>query len=283
MDARPAPLTHLLYLHGFRSSPQSFKARMIAAQVDALNRASPPEQAITWWCPQLPPSPDEAVAQVLTAAADWPRERMAIIGSSLGGFYATVLGERLGCRVAVINPAVAPARDLARYIGEQTSFHNPEDRFFFRPEFVPAFAALHPYPITRPERYWALIAQGDEIILERYWGGADTTTPHLTFSFHKTVSALLVGTAIADGHVGTIDASIGDYIKEWANDPRGKPSLRSAMQMSAGYAQPSLAGGPFSEWARFAFSSDIVSATLAGKAQLVAGKDHPFEYLELDA
>lgn len=126
-----------------------------------------------------------------------------------------------------------------------------------------------------------LIAQGDEIILERYWGGADTTTPHLTFSFHKTVSALLVGTAIADGHVGSIDASIGDYIKEWANDPRGKPSLRSAMQMSAGYAQPSLAGGPFSEWARFAFSSDIVSATLAGGLDEMPGPQ--FDYSDRTA
>lgn len=179
MDARPAPLTHLLYLHGFRSSPQSFKARMIAAHVAALNQSSPPEQAITWWCPQLPPSPDEAVAQVLTAVADWPRERMAIIGSSLGGFYATVLGERLGCRVAVINPAVAPARDLARYIGEQTSFHNPEDRFFFRPEFVPAFAALHPYPITRPERYWALISKGDEVL---NWEEMVAHYPHTTMT-----------------------------------------------------------------------------------------------------
>ncbi|MEK8086088.1 YqiA/YcfP family alpha/beta fold hydrolase [Aquabacterium sp. A3] len=179
MDARPAPLTHLLYLHGFRSSPHSFKARMIAAHVAALNQSSPPEQAIMWLCPQLPPSPDEAVTQVLDAVADWPRERMAIIGSSLGGFYATALGERLGCRVAVINPAVAPARDLARYIGEQTSFHNPEDRFFFRPEFVPSFAALHPYPITRPERYWALISKGDEVL---NWEEMVAHYPHTTMT-----------------------------------------------------------------------------------------------------
>ena len=173
------PTTHLLYLHGFRSSPQSFKARMIAAHVEQLNGATGNANPVTWWCPQLPPSPDEAVAQVLAGVTNWPREHMAIIGSSLGGFYATVLGERLGCRVAVINPAVAPARDLARYIGEQTSFHNPEDRFFFRPEFVPAFAALHPYPITRPERYRALIAQGAEVLdwreMVAHYPGVDMT------------------------------------------------------------------------------------------------------------
>jgi predicted esterase YcpF (UPF0227 family) len=172
-------ITHLLYLHGFRSSPRSFKAQMIAQQVERWRSQG---HTLTWLCPQLPPSPTDAVQQVLAATADWPRDQMAIIGSSLGGFYATVLGERLGCRVAVINPAVAPARDLARYIGEQASFHNPEDRFFFRPEFVPAFAALSPYPITRPDRYWALVAKGDEVLdwqemVAHYPGSALTVLP----------------------------------------------------------------------------------------------------------
>src|SRR5690606_35575351 len=96
--------------------------------------------------------------------ADWPHDTMAVVGSSLGGFYATVLAQKLGCRAAVINPAVAPARDLARHIGELSSFHNPTDRFFFRPEFIDEFVALDPYPITRPDHYYALIAQGDEVL-----------------------------------------------------------------------------------------------------------------------
>ena len=50
---------------------------------------------------------------------------MAVIGSSLGGFYATVVAERTGCRAVLLNPAVHPARDLAGYIGEQTAWHDP--------------------------------------------------------------------------------------------------------------------------------------------------------------
>jgi predicted esterase YcpF (UPF0227 family) len=59
---------------------------------------------------------------------------------------------------------VQPGRSLARYIGEQTSFHDPQDRFFFRPEFIDEFEAMSPWPITRPERYWGLIAKGDEVL-----------------------------------------------------------------------------------------------------------------------
>jgi len=154
--------THLLYLHGFRSSPRSAKAQQMAALVQAL--AHPGSAAVTWACPQLPPSPAQAWADIQQLVADWPRDTMAVMGSSLGGFYATVLAEHLGCRAVVVNPAVAPARDLARYIGEQTHFHDPQARFFFRPEFIDEFTALAPYPITRPERYMALIAKGDEVL-----------------------------------------------------------------------------------------------------------------------
>jgi hypothetical protein len=155
-------ITHILYLHGFRSSPKSFKAQMMAAHIASLNDRGGSQ--INWACPQLPPSPAHAWALIQQTTQGWPVETMAVVGSSLGGFYATVLAEHLGCRAAVINPAVLPARDLARYIGEQTSFHDPQDRFFFRPEFIGELEALAPHPITRPERYWALIAKGDEVL-----------------------------------------------------------------------------------------------------------------------
>lgn len=118
---------------------------------------------ITYWCPQLPASPRAAVELIELGVADWPRERMTVMGSSLGGFYATVLAERLDCGAIVINPVVEPARDLARHIGEQTSYHDPADRFFFRPEFVDELKSLEVRP-TRPGRYFALLATGDEVL-----------------------------------------------------------------------------------------------------------------------
>lgn len=155
---RGSDITHLLYLHGFRSSPQSFKAQ----RMHAWMRQHRPD--VAWWCPQLPPSPREAIARVSDGIADWPRVRMAVIGSSLGGFYATVVAERTGCRAVLLNPAVDPARDLASYIGEQTAFHDPGEHFFFRAEFVDELRALAPATITRPERYFGVFAKGDELL-----------------------------------------------------------------------------------------------------------------------
>lgn len=164
----PTPVTHLVYLHGFRSSPQSAKARTTAAWV----RQHCPE--VEWWCPQLPPSPAEAMQLILDRVADWPAARTGVIGSSLGGFYATALAERLGCRAVLLNPAVDPARDLTKYIGEITAWHSDE-RFFFRPEFIAELRAIAPVALTRLERYYAIIAKGDELLSwvemsERYAG-----------------------------------------------------------------------------------------------------------------
>jgi predicted esterase YcpF (UPF0227 family) len=166
-----APVSHLLYLHGFRSSPQSTKARRMHAWVQA-HRSD-----LEWLCPQLAPSPRAAVADVMAAIERWPRERMAVVGSSLGGFYATVVAERTGCRAVLLNPAVEPARDLAAYIGEQTAWHGDE-RFFFRAEYIDELLELAPpVPLTRPERYFAVIAKGDELLSWREMSGRYAGSP----------------------------------------------------------------------------------------------------------
>ena len=107
--------------------------------------------------------------ELLKWAASWTEgesglgERVVVMGSSLGGFYATHLAERFGCRAVLLNPAVNPARDLAAYIGEQTQWHSDE-RFFFEPRFVDELRALAHVHSTHPERLLAIIATGDEVL-----------------------------------------------------------------------------------------------------------------------
>ncbi|MET0383900.1 MAG: YqiA/YcfP family alpha/beta fold hydrolase [Burkholderiaceae bacterium] len=151
--------THLLYLHGFRSSPRSFKARWMA---DWAARHRPD---LVWACPQLPPSPAAAMAAIRSLISGWPAESSGVIGSSLGGFYATAIAQRTGWRAGLINPAVDPARDLAAHIGRQTMYHATDESFDFRAGDVDELAAMTPpTPLTRPERIFAIIAKGDEVL-----------------------------------------------------------------------------------------------------------------------
>jgi uncharacterized protein len=157
--------THLLYLHGFRSSPQSAKARQMAAYVAQHH----PD--VTFWCPQLPPSPQEAMALVMQGVARWPHPSMAVVGSSLGGFYASWVAHQTRCPSVMLNPAVHPARDLERYIGEQTTWQNPTERFFFLPEYIGELQALgtHGQPPAAPEM--VILAKGDEVLDWREMAG----------------------------------------------------------------------------------------------------------------
>ena len=175
--------SHLLYLHGFRSSPQSAKARVTAARVEQANaqRAASDLPAVRWLCPQLPPAPDRAMALCRDLLGDTPGAALHIIGSSLGGFYATYLSETLDCRAVLLNPAVNPARDLRAQIGRQTAWHDPALAFDFTARDVEALHALEigdlRQPVPHPQRFHAIVAQGDEVLdwreMAARYAGAD--------------------------------------------------------------------------------------------------------------
>lgn len=152
----------ILYLHGFRSSPKSFKAQLLAARVAELG------QARGWRCPMLPVSPLEAVAlaqaQVTQATAGAPAsEPVTVIGSSLGGYFATYLAEKHGWRAVLLNPAVLPQRDLSAYLGEQPLWHGGGS-IVVEPRHLDELRTLGVASITRPERYYLIAATGDEVL-----------------------------------------------------------------------------------------------------------------------
>jgi predicted esterase YcpF (UPF0227 family) len=147
----------ILYLHGFRSSPQSFKAHYLGRRMQALGRAD------EYLCPQLPASPAVAIALAQELVHDADPAQLSIVGSSLGGFYATWLAEQLGCRAVLLNPAVKPPRDLESYVGVTTQYHSDEP-FEFRHEYIAELRALSVERISDPQRYFLIAATGDEVL-----------------------------------------------------------------------------------------------------------------------
>ena len=162
----------ILYLHGFRSSPLSMKSRLLAAQMQALGRSD------QWRCPQLPASPKLAIELALSLVKDVPAEELTIIGSSLGGYYATWLAEQFGCRAVLLNPAIVPLLDLEQHVGVTTAFHSDEP-FEFKRDYIDELRAYAVPAISRPERYFLIAATGDEVLdyrdmLAHYAGARQT-------------------------------------------------------------------------------------------------------------
>ena len=155
----------LLYVHGFNSSPASFKAQLLKARLEAAGRGA------EFTAPELPRSPAQA-AQLLDAlAARHPGA--ALVGSSLGGYYATWLAERHGLKAVLLNPAMRPYDLLRDFLGTQQNLYTGE-RYEFTSRHVDALRALEVDAIT-PERYLLIVATGDEVLdyraaVERYRG-----------------------------------------------------------------------------------------------------------------
>ncbi|MGN6649149.1 YqiA/YcfP family alpha/beta fold hydrolase [Trinickia sp.] len=147
----------ILYLHGFRSSPKSFKAQLLAARLAALGRAH------DWRCPMLPVSPLEAVAVAEAQAAGLAADDVTVVGSSLGGYFATHLAEKHGWRAVLLNPAVLPQRDLSAYLGEQPLWHGGGS-IVVEASHLDELRSLGVASISRPERYYLIAATGDEVL-----------------------------------------------------------------------------------------------------------------------
>jgi len=147
----------ILYLHGFRSSPSSMKARVVGERMAALGLA---DHVIS---PQLPASPKLAMALALSLVEGVPAQQLSIIGSSLGGYYATWLAERLGCRAVLLNPAIVPRLNLDQHVGVTTQYHSDQP-FEFKREYIDELRALEVAKISQPERYFLIAATGDEVL-----------------------------------------------------------------------------------------------------------------------
>lgn len=158
----------IVYLHGFNSSPASGKARQLGEHLAAIGHAA------DYLCPALANSPREAIAQVESALATHTGP-VTLVGSSLGGFYATHLAEKHGWKAVLVNPAVHAHRLLRDALGPQKNWHTGET-WELTEAHLAELAALDVPAITRPERYLLLAQTGDEVLDYRdavnYYAGA---------------------------------------------------------------------------------------------------------------
>lgn len=148
----------ILYLHGFCSSPASWKARLLSEEMAHRGLAE------HYVCPALSPVPDEAIAcaSSLIEAANGP---VTLVGSSLGGHYASHLAEKYDLNAVLINPAVVPSLDPSLFIGEHSNFHSGE-HFVFTPQH--AMQLLSQVITPTPSRYWLLLETADEVLDYRH-------------------------------------------------------------------------------------------------------------------
>jgi predicted esterase YcpF (UPF0227 family) len=181
----------IVYLHGFNSAPQSHKAQLMRRYMEARGLGA------RFVCPALPHAPDGAIALVEREIAAHAADGVTLVGSSLGGFYATHLAERLALRAALLNPAVRPGRDLESYLGVQRNLHTGAEYELTR-EHLDAWRRLDVAKV-HPERYLLIVETGDEVLdyreaVAKYAGARQVLVPggdHTLQSFAEHLPLIL--------------------------------------------------------------------------------------------
>jgi predicted esterase YcpF (UPF0227 family) len=146
----------LIYIHGFNSSALSYKAGLLREHMAKSGLAK------HYACPELSHRPAQAMVQLRALIAQHEASSVTLVGSSLGGYYATHLVETSGCRAVLVNPAVRPYELLAPLLGPQKNLYTGEE-YQFTAEHVAELQALEVDHIT-PERYLLITATGDEVL-----------------------------------------------------------------------------------------------------------------------
>lgn len=150
-----APL--FIYIHGFNSSPASFKARFFKQWMTAQGRA---DQVLV---PSLPHWPAKAVSQLELLIQQHSDRDITLIGSSLGGYYSTWLVEKYGVRAVLINPAVRPYELLAQMLGQQGNYYTDE-RYELTRDHLDQLLAINREVLHYPDRYLLLTQTDDETL-----------------------------------------------------------------------------------------------------------------------
>ncbi len=151
----------VLYLHGFKSGPNSLKAQQTVQYFAQLDLAQ------NLHIPQLPPEPSLAIAQAMFLYEQLIDEvgvaNVLVIGSSLGGYYASYLIERFGGRAVLINPSVKPYELLVDYLGENENYHTGE-KFVVSQDYMADLKAIEVAHLKQPKQHLLLVQMDDETL-----------------------------------------------------------------------------------------------------------------------
>jgi hypothetical protein len=171
-------LTHLIYIHGFNSSPQAMKASLIARYLE--NTAG--QARMCFHCPVVPDLPDQAVDALVSLVEGLieqsPAASVALIGSSLGGFYAAYLAERFQLRAVLVNPAVYPYQRFQAYLGLN---HNPYsgNEYILNECHIDALRQIDIAAFSAPEKIQIMVQTGDEVLDYSEAIGKYAQCPHI--------------------------------------------------------------------------------------------------------
>ena len=153
---------NILYIHGFNSSPLSVKAEQ--TRLYLFNNFP----QVNFYCPQLVSNPKGAINQLEQIILSSPtNSSWFLIGSSLGGYFASYLSEKYNVPCVLVNPAIKPFELLEDYLGEQVNPYT-EEVYQVTREHMLELKAIEPkrpsFNIAQKNNYLVMVQTDDEVL-----------------------------------------------------------------------------------------------------------------------
>jgi len=150
----------LIYIHGFISSPQSAKARLLLKAMSEVGREH------EYATPQLPLDPEQAIKQLeafIEANQQQNTPKIGLVGSSLGGYYAIWLANKYNLKAILVNPSVRPYDSLKAYLGEIENIYTGE-KYIFEENHIEVLKSYEVKALNKPENFYLMVQTGDEVL-----------------------------------------------------------------------------------------------------------------------
>lgn len=148
----------LIYIHGFLSSPLSLKSQQTHQW---LTQHRPQVRFIA---PALTPYPAKTRATLDALVAEQGEDPIYVMGSSMGGFWATYLAEQYNLPAVVINPACEPLALMPKYLHQTLGNYHNDEQYWLEEHHLQELADVPAHTIQRQANYWLMAQTGDETL-----------------------------------------------------------------------------------------------------------------------
>ena len=150
---------HICYIHGFLSGSAAVKSTILKNYI----KESRPD--LTFSAPDFPDTPKEAHDALIAYFEDLTKKypKIGLVGSSMGGFFSTLLSGVFGFRTVLLNPCVHPQDYFQNLIGDHVNTVTGE-RFTLKPQMLDTLKALDASIAFNPCKIKVYLQDGDEVL-----------------------------------------------------------------------------------------------------------------------
>lgn len=192
----------IIYLHGLDSDPNATKA--------VITHSHAKEHGIQVIRPDLNCPPDEVVAKLLDLLKTYPNS--VLIGSSLGGYFATLISDMTGTPAVLLNPSIRPDVSFRRFLADKFDGQNLTDDTIIYTTTGGwqikygdlAWFDAHRLTVKNPNKIKVLLKIGDELL-----------DAHATQAFYQTYGAYVLAQDGGDHRISDYEMQVGQVL-DWA-------------------------------------------------------------------